>query len=404
MRRRETRWLKRCNGSSRPLWRPGPAGHARAARRRPRAAVARARRRDRRALVEGTEGAGVAGAGIARRAPTCTATSTSPAARGASSASPSRWSAPCTHGRDRARTRWQAVPAPAAQQPRATSRTTTTSRNAFYRIWLDERMVYSCAYFRRDDDTLDAAQVAEARPHLPQAAARARRALPRHRLRLGRAPVPRGGALRRRGARASRCRRTSSSTCARRSPRAGSRAACAVELRDYLDLPEDVQYDKIASVGMFEHVGRAPASRRTSARSTACSKPGGMVLNHGITHNSLDARQPGQRHRRLRRRVRVPRRRAHARGARDRGHGGAGPRTASTPKRCASTTRRRCGTGSTGWRRTRTRRAREVGDERYRDLAHLHGRARRTRSTAAGCRCGSCWRASRSPTAACRIR
>jgi cyclopropane-fatty-acyl-phospholipid synthase len=28
-----------------------------------------------------------------------------------------------------------------------------------------------------------------------------------------------------------------------------------VELRDYLDLPEDVQYDKIASVGMFEHVG-----------------------------------------------------------------------------------------------------------------------------------------------------
>src|SRR5207249_10444923 len=30
--------------------------------------------------------------------------------------------------------------------------------NAFYRLWLDERMVYSCAYFKTDGDTLDQAQ------------------------------------------------------------------------------------------------------------------------------------------------------------------------------------------------------------------------------------------------------
>src|SRR5207245_10452513 len=30
--------------------------------------------------------------------------------------------------------------------------------NAFYRLWLDERMVYSCAYFRSDADSLDSAQ------------------------------------------------------------------------------------------------------------------------------------------------------------------------------------------------------------------------------------------------------
>jgi cyclopropane-fatty-acyl-phospholipid synthase len=30
--------------------------------------------------------------------------------------------------------------------------------DAFYRLWLDERMVYSCAYFRTDADTLAAAQ------------------------------------------------------------------------------------------------------------------------------------------------------------------------------------------------------------------------------------------------------
>jgi cyclopropane-fatty-acyl-phospholipid synthase len=61
-----------------------------------------------------------------------------------------------------------------------------------------------------------------------------------------------------------------------------------VELRDYLDLPEDALYDKIASVGMFEHVGikRFPAVLR---QDHAVLKPGGFVLNHGITHNALGA-------------------------------------------------------------------------------------------------------------------
>ena len=33
--------------------------------------------------------------------------------------------------------------------------------NAFYRLWLDERMVYSCAYFRTGEETLDEAQCAK---------------------------------------------------------------------------------------------------------------------------------------------------------------------------------------------------------------------------------------------------
>ena len=33
------------------------------------------------------------------------------------------------------------------------------------------------------------------------------------------------------------------------------------------------RYDKIASVGMFEHVGRAQPAARTSPRSAACSSP-----------------------------------------------------------------------------------------------------------------------------------
>jgi len=59
-----------------------------------------------------------------------------------------------------------------------------------------------------------------------------------------------------------------------------------VELRDYLDLPEDRPYDKVASVGMFEHVGIRNYPRYFG-KIRRVLKAGGLVLNHGITHNWL---------------------------------------------------------------------------------------------------------------------
>ena len=59
-----------------------------------------------------------------------------------------------------------------------------------------------------------------------------------------------------------------------------------VELRDYLDLPEDTLYDKIASIGMFEHVGVARFPKYFG-KIHRILKPGGLALNHGITHNPL---------------------------------------------------------------------------------------------------------------------
>ena len=55
-----------------------------------------------------------------------------------------------------------------------------------------------------------------------------------------------------------------------------------MELRDYRDLPEDEPYDKIASIGMFEHVGHVmlPAYFAKIWRLLA---PGGLLPNHGIT-------------------------------------------------------------------------------------------------------------------------
>ena len=85
-----------------------------------------------------------------------------------------------------------------------------------------------------------------------------------------------------------------------------------MKLLDYIDLPEDRQYDKIASIGMFEHVGIANYPRYFG-KIYRVLKPGGLVMNHGITQNARRRREPRQRHRRIRRGLRVPGRPARAR-------------------------------------------------------------------------------------------
>jgi cyclopropane-fatty-acyl-phospholipid synthase len=65
-----------------------------------------------------------------------------------------------------------------------------------------------------------------------------------------------------------------------------------VELRDYRLLEDDKPFDKIASVGMFEHVGSA--NMGTYFRKIhALLKPGGLAMNHGITSGQLDYAQLG---------------------------------------------------------------------------------------------------------------
>jgi len=65
-----------------------------------------------------------------------------------------------------------------------------------------------------------------------------------------------------------------------------------MELRDYRDLPEDQPFDKIASVGMFEHVGHAQLPAYF-AKLRRLLKPGGLVMNHGITAGGTQNRQLG---------------------------------------------------------------------------------------------------------------
>ena len=158
----------------------------------------------------------------------------------------------------------------------------------FFGCWLDRRRVYSCAYYRRADDTLEIAQEQK----LDHICRKLRLAAGERFLDIG---CGWGGlvlwAAERYGAQALgiTLSRNQHDYARARIRELGLEGRCEVRLLDYRDVPEERPFDKIASIGMFEHVGRdnLPAYFGKIAR---LLRPGGLVLNHGITHNT-----PGQR-------------------------------------------------------------------------------------------------------------
>jgi cyclopropane-fatty-acyl-phospholipid synthase len=163
--------------------------------------------------------------------------------------------------------------------------------NAFYRMWLDRRLVYSCAYFKRADDSLDDAQ-AQKLDHICR------------KLRLARGErfldIGCGwGALifwaaEHYGVDATGITLSQNQFehVRREIDARGLRDRVRVELRDYLDLPDEPMFEKIASVGMFEHVGPQNYDRYFG-KIHDLLVPGGFVLNHGITQNDPSRRALG---------------------------------------------------------------------------------------------------------------
>lgn len=155
--------------------------------------------------------------------------------------------------------------------------------NAFYKLFLDERMVYSCAYFHDDADTLEAAQ-AQKLDHI----CRKLRLQPGERL----LDIGCGwGALviwaaQHYGVSAHgiTLSRAQYDEATQRVAAAGLQDRVTIEVRDYRALEGEGVYDKVSSVGMFEHVGLAnlPEYNATVYR---VLKPNGLFLNHGITHD-----------------------------------------------------------------------------------------------------------------------
>jgi cyclopropane-fatty-acyl-phospholipid synthase len=161
----------------------------------------------------------------------------------------------------------------------------------FYALWLDARRVYSCAYFRRAEDTLETAQEQK----LDLICRKLMLAPGERLLDVG---CGWGGlvlwAAQRYGARATgiTLSRNQYDYARARIAEAGVGHLCEVKLLDYRDIPADGSYDKIASVGMFEHVGVANLPLYFD-RIFGALKPGGLVLNHGITLNSLGQSELG---------------------------------------------------------------------------------------------------------------
>jgi cyclopropane-fatty-acyl-phospholipid synthase len=157
--------------------------------------------------------------------------------------------------------------------------------NDFYRLWLDSRMIYSCAYFQSPDDPLDVAQ--ERKLDL---------ICRKLRLRPGEKLLDIGcgwGGLILHAALNYGVDATGITLSRRQAELAGERireagvsGRCRAEVRDYREMAGEEVFDKVVSVGMFEHVGEARLDEyfRIAWR---LLRPWGVFLNHGIAWNPL---------------------------------------------------------------------------------------------------------------------
>ncbi|MFL9910005.1 class I SAM-dependent methyltransferase [Paraburkholderia sp. RL17-337-BIB-A] len=157
--------------------------------------------------------------------------------------------------------------------------------NEFYQLWLDKRMVYSCAYFERGDETLEQAQLKKI-DHI----------LNKIRIVPGNTLLDIGcgwGALVIRAAERFGIKCVGITLSERQFELARERVAAAglchlvdIRLQDYRDVTGT--FDRITSVGMFEHVGLANLPRYFSKLQRLLVDDG-VALNHGITSTDAES-------------------------------------------------------------------------------------------------------------------
>lgn len=164
--------------------------------------------------------------------------------------------------------------------------------NNFYRLWLDENLVYSCAYFKHLDDTLETAQIQKI-DHV----------LRKVRLQPGQRLLDVGcgwGALIMRAASEFGAHATGITLSHQQYELATARIAaaglserCTVRLVDFRDLDGSVErFDRITSIGMFEHVGLRKL-RGYFGKIAELLTDDGIALNHGITSTDPDSGEVG---------------------------------------------------------------------------------------------------------------
>jgi len=155
--------------------------------------------------------------------------------------------------------------------------------NDFYRLWLDERMVYSCALFHQPDENLDDVQYRK----LDYICRKLRLKPGEKLLDIG---CGWGGliihAAEKYGVDALgvTLSRPQADFANDHIHAAGLGDRCRVEVCDYRDIPTQGRFDKMVSVGMFEHVGEARLPDYFG-KAYQLLNSGGVFLNHGITQS-----------------------------------------------------------------------------------------------------------------------
>lgn len=156
----------------------------------------------------------------------------------------------------------------------------------FYALWLDPRRVYSCAYFA--DPAMTLAQAQEAKlDHI------CRKLMLHPGERFIDIGAGWGGLLlwaaEHYGVDATgiTLSRNQHAYVNRLIEQKGLQGRVRMLLQDYRDVDESTPFDKVASVGMCEHVGR-PNLPMYFDKIRRLLKPGGLVMNHGITAGGVD--------------------------------------------------------------------------------------------------------------------
>jgi cyclopropane-fatty-acyl-phospholipid synthase len=157
--------------------------------------------------------------------------------------------------------------------------------NEFFALWLDSRLVYSCAYFKKEDDNIETAEEQKL-DHICK----------KLRLKPGERVLDIGCgwgglaqfAAERYGANVwgvtlSRKQQEWATDFIRRT---GVQDRCKVEYCDYREINEPEGFDKIVCVGIMEHLGAWQLPEYFS-RIYRLLKPGGVFLNHHITRSAI---------------------------------------------------------------------------------------------------------------------
>jgi len=180
---------------------------------------------------------------------------------------------------------WQNLPLNSTDRNKAAVQYHYDVSNDFYKLWLDPLMLYSCAHFEREDMTLAEAQEAKL-----DAICRKLRLQPGDSfLDIG---CGWGGLLRwaatKYGVKAHGITLSEEQLAHNLNwiDEQGLGSNITVELADYRTLPSETKFDKIASVGMIEHVGLVNYQTYFKQVLRAL-QPGGLFLNHGISLNRI---------------------------------------------------------------------------------------------------------------------